>query len=113
MWPCEHLLYVAMSRVRNPEQLSISHFHRDLVRAASDCVLFDDCLPAVTEVKVKPYFIAATWKRSPQRRKKVLKRAQLDRLAKRLAEKKRIQKEEAEEREKKRITAIQTSLQNS
>ncbi|ESL09140.1 PIF1 helicase-like protein [Trypanosoma rangeli SC58] len=27
MWPCEHLLYVAMSRVRNPEQLTVSSFH--------------------------------------------------------------------------------------
>ncbi|KPA76935.1 putative mitochondrial DNA repair and recombination helicase protein PIF2 [Leptomonas pyrrhocoris] len=78
MWPCEHLLYVAMSRVRNPEQLSVSSFHQHLVRAAADCLLFDDSLPPVWSATIAPYMLAATWKRSPSRRKKVLLKKQLE-----------------------------------
>jgi ATP-dependent DNA helicase PIF1 len=82
MWPCEHLLYVAMSRVRNPDQLSVSSFHPRLVRAAADCLLFDDSLPPVWEAKIPPYMLAATWRRSPNRRKKVLLRKKLEAYAK-------------------------------
>ena len=78
MWPCEHLLYVAMSRVRNPEQLSVSSFHPKLVRTAADCLLFDDSLPPVWEARIAPYMLAATWRRSPSRRKKVLLKKQLE-----------------------------------
>ncbi|CAJ1018820.1 PIF1-like helicase/AAA domain containing protein, putative [Leishmania shawi] len=78
MWPCEHLLYVAMSRVRNPEQLSVSSFHPSLVRTAADCLLFDDSLPPVTQARIAPYMVAATWRRSRERRKKVVLMKQLE-----------------------------------
>ncbi|KAH9599672.1 DNA helicase Pif1-like [Trypanosoma melophagium] len=73
MWPCEHLLYVAMSRVCNPEQLTVSSFQNDLVRCATDCLLFDDSLPTVEKVKVLPHFFQATWRRTPGRRKASLR----------------------------------------
>ncbi|KPI84400.1 putative DNA repair and recombination helicase protein PIF2 [Leptomonas seymouri] len=82
MWPCEHLLYVALSRVRDPDQLSVSAFHSSLVRAAADCLLFDDSLPSVWEAKIAPYMLAATWKRSPSRRKKVLLQKKMEVYAK-------------------------------
>nr|CCC53238.1 pif1 helicase-like protein [Trypanosoma vivax Y486] len=72
MWPCEHLLYVAMSRVRNPDQLSMSSFHNDLVRCASECLVFDDALPPVERVRVLPHFLKATWMRDPKRRKAIV-----------------------------------------
>ncbi|KEG13632.1 PIF1 helicase-like protein [Trypanosoma grayi] len=74
MWPCEHLLYVAMSRVRNPEQLTVSSFQNDLVRCASECLVFDDSLPPVERVRVLPHFFQATWHRVPSRRKAALRR---------------------------------------
>ncbi|ORC88583.1 PIF1 helicase-like protein [Trypanosoma theileri] len=73
MWPCEHLLYVAMSRVRNPEQLTVSSFQNDLVRCATECLLFDDSLPTVEKVKVLPHFFQSTWRRTPGRRKASLR----------------------------------------
>ncbi|KAF5223986.1 putative DNA repair and recombination helicase protein PIF2 [Trypanosoma cruzi] len=79
MWPCEHLLYVAMSRVRNPEQLTVSSFHRDLVRCATECLLFDESLPPVGAVRVLPHFFQATWRRVPSRRKSVLRQKQVSR----------------------------------
>ncbi|KAG5485331.1 hypothetical protein LSCM4_05967 [Leishmania orientalis] len=78
MWPCDHLLYVAMSRVRNPEQLSVSSFHPGLVRAAADCLLFDESLPPVTQARIAPYMVAATWRRSVERRKKVVLRKRFE-----------------------------------
>ncbi|EAN79651.1 DNA repair and recombination helicase protein PIF2 [Trypanosoma equiperdum] len=74
MWPCDHLLYVAMSRVRNPEQLTVSSFHNSLVRCASECLLFDDSLPPVEQVRVLPHFFQASWQRTPSRRKAALQR---------------------------------------
>eukprot|EP00796_Vickermania_ingenoplastis_P004870 gene4870-3491_t len=77
MWPCEHLLYVAMSRVKNPDQLSISNFHVDLVRVAADCLLFDHSVPTVAEAKVLPGFLPATWVTDPGRRRRdILRRRQ-------------------------------------
>ncbi|KAG5510090.1 hypothetical protein JKF63_06985 [Porcisia hertigi] len=87
MWPCEHLLYVAMSRVRNPEQLSVSSFHPRLVRAAAHCLLFDDSLPPVTEAKIPPYMVTATWRRSEDRRKRTQLRNRLEAYAKRRQQK--------------------------
>ncbi|RNF10624.1 putative DNA repair and recombination protein,mitochondrial precursor [Trypanosoma rangeli] len=77
MWPCEHLLYVAMSRVRNPDQLTVSSFHRDLVRCATECLLFDESLPCVEGVRVLPHFFQATWRRVPSRRKLALRQKQM------------------------------------
>ncbi|RNF25851.1 putative DNA repair and recombination protein,mitochondrial precursor [Trypanosoma conorhini] len=76
MWPCEHLLYVAMSRVRNPEQLTVSSFHRDLVLCATECLLFDESLPPIEGVRVLPHFFQATWRRVPSRRKLALRQRQ-------------------------------------
>nr|CCC95314.1 unnamed protein product [Trypanosoma congolense IL3000] len=69
MWPCDHLLYVAMSRVRNPEQLAVSSFRNDLVRCASECLLFDESLPPVKKVEILPSFFKASWITNPKRRK--------------------------------------------
>ncbi|CCW67681.1 unnamed protein product [Phytomonas sp. Hart1] len=80
MWPCEHLLYVAMSRVRNPNQLSISNFDDRLVCAAADCLVFDDSLPSVRGVRLLPHFFQATWYRVPTRRKKALRKKELERI---------------------------------
>ncbi|GET86641.1 DNA repair and recombination helicase protein PIF2, putative [Leishmania tarentolae] len=91
MWPCEHLLYVAMSRVRNPEQLSVSSFHPGLVRAAADCLLFDDSLPPVARARIAPYMVPATWRRSSERRKKVVLRKRLEAYVKKRQQK--LQKE--------------------
>uniref|UniRef100_A0AAW3AUC7 ATP-dependent DNA helicase n=1 Tax=Leishmania utingensis TaxID=653362 RepID=A0AAW3AUC7_9TRYP len=65
MWPCEHLLYVAMSRVRNPEQLSMSSFTANMVVANEACVHFDKALRGalqLTVADVAKYPISA-WKR--------------------------------------------------
>ncbi|GET86642.1 pif1 helicase-like protein, putative [Leishmania tarentolae] len=65
MWPCEHLLYVAMSRVRNPEQLSMSSFTASMVVANDACVHFDKALRGALQLTVADlakYPISA-WKR--------------------------------------------------
>ncbi|CAJ1986858.1 PIF1 helicase-like protein [Leishmania donovani] len=65
MWPCEHLLYVAMSRVRNPEQLSMSSFTASMVVANETCVHFDKALRGalqLTVADIAKYPISA-WKR--------------------------------------------------
>ncbi|KAG5510091.1 hypothetical protein JKF63_06986 [Porcisia hertigi] len=65
MWPCEHLLYVAMSRVRNPEQLSMSSFSPSMVVANDMCVHFDKSLHGAlqwTVADVSKYPVSA-WKR--------------------------------------------------
>ncbi|CCW60438.1 unnamed protein product [Phytomonas sp. EM1] len=87
MWPCEHLLYVAMSRVRNPDQLSISNFEEHLVCAGAACLVFDDSLPSVEQVKVLPHFIQATWFRAPTQRKKALRKKELEQLKQRRRQK--------------------------
>ncbi|ORC88582.1 putative PIF1 helicase-like protein [Trypanosoma theileri] len=63
MWPCEHLLYVAMSRVRNPEQLSISSFTPNMVVANAECVAFDSSLPTVESVGPTDNYPVSSWKR--------------------------------------------------
>ncbi|EAN91935.1 PIF1 helicase-like protein, putative [Trypanosoma cruzi] len=63
MWPCEHLLYVAMSRVRNPEQLSMSSFQSSMVIANKECVEFDRRLPVVHELSSTEKFPVSSWKR--------------------------------------------------
>ncbi|KEG13674.1 putative PIF1 helicase-like protein [Trypanosoma grayi] len=63
MWPCEHLLYVAMSRVRNPEQLSMSSFEPSMVVANKECVEFDRKLPAVHNLPPTDGFPVASWRR--------------------------------------------------
>lgn len=55
----------------------MSSFSPKLVQTAADCLLFDDSLPSVYNVKVLPCFIQATWKRTPQRRKKLLRQRKL------------------------------------
>lgn len=55
----------------------MSSFSAKLVQAAADCLLFDDSLPSVYNVNVLPSFIQATWKRTPQRRKKLLRQRKL------------------------------------
>lgn len=50
MWKCPHIVYVAMSRVKRPEQLSISGWKDELVIANQDAVKFDANVPPVTEV---------------------------------------------------------------
>lgn len=62
MWPCDHLLYVAMSRVKNPDQLSMSGFDPSMVRADAIAVDFDDCLPAVSRAIVPPSVGVSVWK---------------------------------------------------
>ncbi|CAD2222837.1 DNA repair and recombination protein, mitochondrial precursor [Angomonas deanei] len=65
MWPCEHLLYVAMSRVRNPEQLSMSSFSPQMVVANEDCVRFDGKLHSALEFDETDLgkFPVSSWKR--------------------------------------------------
>ncbi|CCW60437.1 unnamed protein product [Phytomonas sp. EM1] len=65
MWPCEHLLYVAMSRVRNPDQLSISNFRANMVVANPDCVAFDRDLKAAVELTAEELqkYPVSSWKR--------------------------------------------------
>ncbi|RNF25850.1 putative DNA repair and recombination protein,mitochondrial precursor [Trypanosoma conorhini] len=63
MWPCEHLLYVAMSRVRNPEQLSMSSFQHSMVVANKECVEFDRKLPVVGALPSTANFHVSSWKR--------------------------------------------------
>ncbi|RNF10623.1 putative DNA repair and recombination protein,mitochondrial precursor [Trypanosoma rangeli] len=63
MWPCEHLLYVAMSRVRNPDQLSMSSFQPSMVIANKGCVEFDRKLPVVQELPPTANFHVSSWKR--------------------------------------------------
>ncbi|KAH9599807.1 DNA helicase Pif1-like [Trypanosoma melophagium] len=63
MWPCEHLLYVAMSRVCNPEQLSISSFTPNMVVANAECVAFDSQLPTVDSVEPTDNHPVSSWKR--------------------------------------------------
>ncbi|KAG5483861.1 hypothetical protein CUR178_06858 [Leishmania enriettii] len=65
MWPCDHLLYVAMSRVRNPEQLSMSSFSASMVVANETCVQFDKALRGalqLTLADIAKYPVSA-WKR--------------------------------------------------
>ncbi|CCW67682.1 unnamed protein product [Phytomonas sp. Hart1] len=65
MWPCEHLLYVAMSRVRNPDQLSISNFRENMVVANKDCVTFDHDLKAAEDITVEELrgYPVSSWRR--------------------------------------------------
>ncbi|KPA76936.1 putative mitochondrial Pif1 helicase-like protein [Leptomonas pyrrhocoris] len=65
MWPCEHLLYVAMSRVRNPDQLSMSSFSASMVIANDSCVLFDKALRGALQWTVADVakFPVSAWKR--------------------------------------------------
>ncbi|KAK7200687.1 PIF1 helicase-like protein [Novymonas esmeraldas] len=65
MWPCEHLLYVAMSRVRNPEQLSMSSFNASMVVANETCVHFDKTLRGALQWTVGDVakFPVSAWKR--------------------------------------------------
>eukprot|EP00796_Vickermania_ingenoplastis_P004869 gene4869-3490_t len=65
MWPCEHLLYVAMSRVKNPDQLSMSSFEPSMIVANKDCVGFDVKLKDakyLTQDVLKQYPVSS-WKR--------------------------------------------------
>jgi ATP-dependent DNA helicase PIF1 len=66
MWQCNHLLYVAMSRVKNPSQLTLSAFDERLVKVAEECLVFDESLPCVEDARVLPSFIAAAWRRVRQ-----------------------------------------------
>ncbi|RHW67108.1 DNA repair and recombination helicase protein PIF1 [Trypanosoma brucei equiperdum] len=63
MWPCEHLLYVAMSRVRNPEQLSMSSFDPKMVLANEACVKFDRELNTVDNLPSLAEYPVSSWKR--------------------------------------------------
>jgi ATP-dependent DNA helicase PIF1 len=65
MWPCEHLLYVAMSRVRNPDQLSMSSFSANMVVANESCVYFDKTLRGALQWTVADVakFPVSAWKR--------------------------------------------------
>ncbi|KPI84399.1 putative Pif1 helicase-like protein [Leptomonas seymouri] len=65
MWPCEHLLYVAMSRVRNPDQLSMSSFSANMVVANEACVSFDKALREALQWTVADLakFPVSAWKR--------------------------------------------------
>ena len=88
-WPCDHLLYVAFSRVRNAEQLTISGFRPGYLRVNAPAALFDQSLPAPAEAElyIPPTAFPALWKRFPDLRnarrarlltqKREAKRAQL------------------------------------
>ncbi|CUF92173.1 DNA repair and recombination helicase protein PIF1, putative [Bodo saltans] len=62
MWPCDHLLYVAMSRVKNPDQLSVSGFDPSMVKADEMAVNFDDSLPGVHLPMIPPTSRVSMWK---------------------------------------------------
>jgi ATP-dependent DNA helicase PIF1 len=62
MWPCDHLLYVAMSRVKNPDQLSVSGFDPSMVKADEMAVNFDDSLPGVHQPLVPTSSKVSMWK---------------------------------------------------
>ena len=62
MWPCNHLLYVAMSRVRNPDQLSLSGFDPSMVVADPASVAFDEALAAREAIEVPSTATVAVWK---------------------------------------------------
>ena len=63
MWSCAHLLYVAMSRVKNPEQLSLSAFKDDMITADAHCVEFEEGLPSVHAPRNPIAAHISQWKR--------------------------------------------------
>lgn len=69
MWNCPHLLYVAMSRVKNPDQLSMSGFKREMIVADSKCVEFESKLPSVHEARRPPAAHVSMWHRAEVGRK--------------------------------------------
>ncbi|CUF92138.1 DNA repair and recombination helicase protein PIF1, putative [Bodo saltans] len=69
MWPCDHLLYVAMSRVKNPDQLSVSGYSEELVKVATECLIFDDSLPKADDAAIPAISMPATWKLFPGKRR--------------------------------------------
>lgn len=81
MWPCDHLLYVAMSRVKNPDQLSVSGYSSELVKVAAECLLFDNSVPSVDEHAIPPLALPATWKQFPGRRRFSVAEKQQRRIA--------------------------------
>jgi hypothetical protein len=52
MWPCNHIVYVAMSRVQASTQLSVSGFKKDFVVANSKAVEFDRALTPANELRL-------------------------------------------------------------
>eukprot|EP00760_Papus_ankaliazontas_P008947 PhM_4_TR13949/c1_g1_i1/m.88099/K15255/PIF1; ATP-dependent DNA helicase PIF1 len=51
MWKCNHAVYVALSRVRTPEQLVVKGMHPDIVCVEAAAVEFDATLPAADSVR--------------------------------------------------------------
>jgi len=63
MWPCNHLLYVAMSRVKNPDQLSMSGFNPTMIVADDKSVAFDEALMSADQtITVPSTATVAVWK---------------------------------------------------
>lgn len=62
MWPCPHLLYVAFSRVKNLDQLSISGFKPEMIVADPKAVELDSGLPSVFDAIVPPASTLSLWK---------------------------------------------------
>lgn len=62
MWPCDHLLYVAMSRVKNPDQLSMSGFDPAMIVADERAVVFDKELMSQNEITIPATATTAVWK---------------------------------------------------
>ena len=75
MWPCDHLLYVALSRVRSPEQLAVSGFQPRLVQADQRAVKFDDTLKPALDVHPEEKHKAAMWVTNGKHKKIPVKRA--------------------------------------
>jgi len=62
MWPCNHLLYVAFSRVKNLDQLSVSAFSPEMLVADVKATEFDSALKSVQEPHMPPEATVAFWK---------------------------------------------------
>ena len=61
MWACPHLMYVAMSRVRNPAQLTIAGFDEEHVKADPEAVSFDEALKVPKETKITAETVRGSW----------------------------------------------------
>eukprot|EP00658_Telonema_sp_P-2_P069376 TRINITY_DN5856_c0_g1_i4.p1 TRINITY_DN5856_c0_g1~~TRINITY_DN5856_c0_g1_i4.p1 ORF type:complete len:438 (+),score=26.91 TRINITY_DN5856_c0_g1_i4:93-1406(+) len=69
LWGCLHYIYVAFSRVRNINQLSVVGFTERMLTVDDDCLLFDESLPTPDQVFIPPESTVSTWKRFPSQRR--------------------------------------------
>jgi len=66
LWQCKHAIYVAMSRVRSPQQLSVSDFREDLVTVDNGAVLFDRKVQPIGGLRVDERELPiALWQKPP------------------------------------------------